>query len=364
MQIDQASCYMSQIFNSTTQSAKYFTYTILVYPYFILGIFGHFFLLLACIKQTKQEAAYLYQLFLAVCRILEIMSFTILSLAFNRWAGLDNEGASWYRSRHWLMWFAAHLNIPLVNGLINTCLFLSVFMSTDRLFALAAPFAYRRISNKRNKLFIFIFCLLLGFLIVAFDLFRFKINFDQENKLYTLTSNDAYIKSKLATILANIRNGILIFAVLCLIVCNIANIILYRKKVIDGMKTHAVNNAVANETKESIQKQERSRKRKEIEKALILLTICQSILNALSISFLASFFVLAYLAPEFVNCKGLLMAPILDASLQISTLLDFYLPLLISKKFRLMIFSWCMKRRKHHQEAGPGRAGAIENLHI
>jgi hypothetical protein len=74
------------------------------------------------------------------------------------------------------------------------------------------------------------------------------------------------------------------------------------------------------------------------QKTLIILTICDSVLTTAGMIPLISYFAAIYISPTFGNCGGLLLAPILDGTLQITEILNFYIIFAVSKQFREMVF--------------------------
>lgn len=320
-------CHKSEIWWFHANNAAFFAYKILMPIHFILGTIGRSLCLLAYQREAKKEKPYVYQIFVTATEILENLAFTCFSLAFRWFSGIDGTGALWYQQSYPLMWYSAHLSLPFLGAFTTTGLLLSVSMTADRLLALAKPFVYKAAKHKKHQAIALVLCYLIGLSTSIFDVFRFRVA-AIDGKGFRILPNLAYSKTKLAACLARLRDAVRALGLATLVIGNILVLSHFRKRIVGKEKqTNNHNGSVSRP------------QRKEAEKTLVLLTVSESVMTSIGMSFLIVYYALVYIDPKFMSCDGLLVAPCLDATMQLASILSFFLMLRISRRFRNMIMN-------------------------
>lgn len=136
-------------------------YTLWTPIYFVLGTVGHILCLAAYYEQSKKEAAYWQQIFVALSELIQIVTTTVF-IIFMKWLNDAHEKPEWYQRCYSCIWFTCHLSAPLPNMFMTSSLLLSVSMAADRLYAIARPIAYKNGNRKRQHMISGVVCLFLG----------------------------------------------------------------------------------------------------------------------------------------------------------------------------------------------------------
>lgn len=92
--------------------------------------------------------------------------------------------------------------------------------------------------------------------------------------------------------------------------------------------------------------QERAGKRKSNEKTLVLLTIWQSIFVSVDTFMFIVFNTLSYTKPDFSTCGANIMAPVVQLTMELAEMLQFFVLFVISKQFRSIILG-CVRMKCH-----------------
>lgn len=318
-------CNLGPLYWRMVTYADYVAYDILPPTHIALGLPGHILSLIAFCKQSKKEKAYVYQIYSICSEILNLVAFTTWVYPLV-WSGyMYKEGVEWFVVSYPLMFYASHLAIPTLQTSTTNSLLSSLIMAIDRVLAMAIPFKYKNFDHKRHQVVAFSTCILLSVSTSAFNWFTIKLETNLNE--YKVSFDQVFSKSTLAIVSSHLRNIVRTLGVVALIVCNVLMVYFYKKR----MKQ--VNQMVSsNNQKEAV--------RKSQEKALLLLTLSQSMLTTVSIFAQVVLLYLIYGIPTFVACGYLaLMAPIVDGTIQIANVLEFYLALVISKQFRRVVGS-------------------------
>lgn len=265
--------------------------------YSIVGTLGHALCAAVFLKEAKNEKAYVYQIFLEIAGCLENILFTLYLLAFLG-SGIFGDGYEWYQKSYFLMWYAAHLALPLLHSMSVTCLLINVCMAADRAIAIMKPFSYKNINRKRNQILSLVFSIILSFCATFFDVRLFEVSKNSESHFVLAVDLD-FVGTLPSIILSHICNGIRMLGLLALIVNNV-NIFRYYKKHIAQMQKSSVN------------KKNHEAKEKSLEKSLLLLTITQSIFTAVTMFSYVVFYTAAYTVPLFNECDKVVYAPLLN----------------------------------------------------
>lgn len=352
-----STCDVSESFWVHKDNAYFFSYYIVSPTYFLLGVVGHAVCLLVFYRQAKKESTYAYQIFVAVSEIFEMIAFTLFSLSFRWWSGIEAEGrgAEWFMRSRWLMLYAAHVSFPFLNAVLTTTLLLSLCMSADRLVALWKPFLYKRMDHRKYQRLALISSIVLGMSTSIFDGFRFRVvpyqrstNDSKSPVIYRAVGELEYMNSLQAVCLAHTRDALRIAALMALITCNVFITRFYRKRTVRLGSLTSTDD-------------DRLQHRRNKERTLVLLTVSQSVLTSVGTTFLILFYAIVYANPNFLTCGGLLMAPILDATLQLASIIDTFIVIAIDRRFRRMVSKVLPRflRRSLFRDAASGKSAVF-----
>lgn len=318
-------CNFVEIHQNAIQDLFFAVYYVLAPIHFVFGTFCHSISLIAFYKLCKNDGGYAYQFSLTFSEFLEVITFAIFVVIFWWCAGIGSPGFPWYKRTYALMWVSAHIAIPLVNTFISTSFFLNVAMAVDRVYFMWKPASYNQTLPKRKSRIIITVavCFLIGLLTSVFEAGRFNVLHGNDGE-YKLVANIEYLTSDLATALAIVHTVVLAAALISLLGCNMAIIRLYfiRVKKVE----HTFSNSL-----------EWHQNQKAIEKALVILTVSQSALTSVSTIALFTFFMVAYAMVGFSDCESQLFGILLDGTLMLNSLVDFFLMLTVSGQFRDVI---------------------------
>lgn len=323
----------------TFQSWAMFTDSYIVMPFYLtVGLSTNIILLVAFYKQSKQDNAYAYQVSLTMSKSCEIFTYSMFIMSYKWCAAVETPvGCTWFMKNYSLMFYAAHIACPVFNGFIIISLLLSVAMSADRVFALAKPFVYKNINHKRHHRIATAICVVTGVLTSAFEVNRWHVLWPPsghpvlENETYLVRYDEEYLATDLATYLGHLRTTLRILAVFTLISLNIAMAMIFRKR--NKKVGHLVS---GNDTKE--------RERKAAERTLLILTVYQSVLNAIAQTPHSGYSIAAAASPVFNRCYGIVVAPFVDMAIELSDSADFFVVIAINKRMRRLVLQVLPRR--------------------
>lgn len=297
---------------------------------FVFGIIGQSLLLVSMIHQAKKESACSYQIFLTISEIAVIITRTFMAVTYYWLSGFDGSGVPWFRSCYACMWVSARLAIPLENMLVTTSLFLAIAMSADRIFALGKPFVYKNINYRRHQAIACTICMLIGVSTSIFAIFQYYPE-TGENGIYTILPDDDFIQSMTAAVLDHARDIVRAIGTITLVCCDAAMIVLYRnymKKV------------------ETIASSSEVKKRRKMQKILVVLALSESICNLVSMSSFILFYTMAYSYSNFYVCEYFLVTPLTDILIDVSAAADCFVAFAVSKAVRQSVYEAvpCLRR--------------------
>lgn len=292
--------------------------------FLILGLTGHTVCLWAFTHQSKSEKAYLYQIFLTVAEIIDVIILAALEASL-KWSGSQDEGLAWFRNSYFLMFYAAHVAIPLCHTMSIVTLLLSVSLVTDRLFAITKPFAYRNINRKKHQGLAVVISLLISILSTLYNARIFEvIPSNETNYFYKIQPDVPYVTSTLAYSLEYLCNGIRIIGLLTLIIFNIVLVQVYRKR---------LRTVINGNTGTSHDKQKEAETR-AVERALFVQAISQSLFTGITTFSYIAFYTGAYSIPNFNSCEAFVFAPVLNITLMACDMADTCVTVVVNKKSR------------------------------
>jgi hypothetical protein len=301
----------------------------------LIGIVGHTTYLIVCIKETKKEQAYFYQVCFVVIQVTQSLLgiFSCACAAILGFVGLERQSslATWFKSNYFCMWYYAHLSSPILNSLMTTLLLLSVCTTADRIYALYDSSKYASSNHKRRRAVTVVLCLLLGFLSSFHDCFRKNV-ITTNNSNYELDFNKNVEVITILNIFSQIRNGLRLLGLVILLIFNAILLCLYKNRFIKPQRNSMVNRS-----------ETQNMQRKESGKVLLILTLYQSVISTVTLGLVIVFYILVYTLPDFVSCGVLLMSPITDLACELSYAMDFYVLVLISTKFRKLVIDHVFK---------------------
>lgn len=300
------------------------TYRMAAPLYFVIGLVGHGLLSWALYVQSKTQPAYLYQVYLAFFKTLQVFTSSLYYLSLYSVYIAPPLRALVFKN-YGFMWFAAHLATQLSYAVITTSLLLSVAMACDRILALNKPLVYQNLNHKRHQAVALFFSILLSFSASIFDCFRSNVVEITAKgiKYFMPQQNTDFINSTSATVLAGCRIFLQAASLIALFVLSAVLCYLYRTRYVKPKARMFEAAEVANERKK--------------EKTLMMMTILECVLNTIGMSFLMTNYIIKYGFPDFYTCISQPLTSLLDITIMIVSVADFYLVLVISKKFRSML---------------------------
>lgn len=311
-------CNLSETVQTATEITNYIAFKIVAPIYIIVGICLRGICLVVFYKQYKKEKAYNYQVFATFCELLRMFTCLSSTLTMNNLAGFRQVGSVWFQKSYVSMWYSARVAASLDQGFITVTLFAYLSMTADRLYALAKPFSYKAIDHKRHQTIAAFLCLFLGVSTSIFDTFRYDMR--EAGDHYVIVVNDEYVESTVGIVFSTIRNVVRMTGDVALIACNVAMVLSYRKS------TRRINVASTNEHRQD--------KRKEIERTLLYLTFCQSVVTTVSMTLWNVYYGMVYSYRDFTECEGMLMAAIVDIITQMGDVVQFIAIWAVSKQLR------------------------------
>lgn len=332
-----------------TDAVFVMTYHILAPLNFIFGLGGHFIFLYVCYREKNKEKAYCYQILLIISEILELITGGLYNFitAFYGLAGAERKGAAadWISSKYFIIWYYAVLSSPLMSIFVNLCLLLSTCIAMDRVLALAKPYSYKSYNHTIHQIVAFCISLLLSIFSNVIDCFR-KTAGQVAPGVYHVANNALTIDNSIVDNFHQLRNLVPGIGLVILLVCNVVIIYMYRaRKVKVGTMT------TTNPAREAA--------RKENEKTLLILTAFQSVFSFFTVVFNISYRLLFYFLPSFATCGSYLMVPIQHCGYLITYGFDFYIMLLVSKRFRKLLKNGARKHDTNAMGMGGERSRSI-----
>lgn len=293
--------------------------------HFVFGLPAHVVSLITFYKQCKQESGYNYQVVVAVNKILALISFVLYVISDNWFSGMGPDKAEWFVRSYPLMWFAAHLAVPLSNTFMSASVLLSLCVAADRLFALGAPLTYRNVNHRRHRIVACSFCFLISAITNIVHTIEFVVGESVGGDGYVLLWDDEVADHPLSNLLDRASDVIYIGGTSLIVVCNALVIHLYRKR------TKAVSSLTNNNPGKEAQ-------RKLHEKTLVILTIYESFTVLISSFAVAAFYIAIYVDSWFSHCGYIAFQPLQNGVVEITDSLQFYGIFVISGQFRKMVF--------------------------
>lgn len=317
-----STCDLPPNFWNITSIAQYIGYDIIPPINICLGLFGHVLFLIIFLRQWKHESAFGYQVYCALSELINVIGLNAFIYTNFHWSGFWRTGVDWFTKSYVMMWWTAHLAIPVMHMAVTNALLASLSMAIERVLAMAVPLNYSGFNHKAHQLLAFFICSSVSITTSIFDGFRMKL--ENENGVYKMVFNLEFSNSTFANFSAQLRNAIRVLGVLALIVSNLVMVHFYKKRL--QQVTHAGQN------------QQKDKARRNQEKTLLLLTIIQSILTVVKIFGEVALLTGIYALPWFISCGYLeLVAPIIDSLIQIADILQFVATLTVSKHLRRMV---------------------------
>lgn len=322
-----SSCPMGETAEEVKYDLYLAAYEIFLPFYFITGICGHGICIFAFSKEYRnKEKACGFQILASSSDFIECISVSLCMLTIGNLSGLRLQpGCAWFQENYFLMWFTAHIAVPLPHTFITTSLLIYVNMAADRAFAIAWPFKHQSMNHKRHQILAGIVSLALGASTSIFDAFRYQVGQDGNNK-YIVYLDEAFVNSTTASVCDILRNIIRVGGNILLIIFNITMVVTYR------VKARRICYGIRNE--------HMAKSRRSAQKTLLLLTLFQSIFQTADMTLYNVFFTLEYSITGFADCYGLVMSPICDLAVQIAGTLELFAVLIIWKQFRRTIYAF------------------------
>lgn len=296
-------------------------YNIITWIHFLLGTPGHLLMMIAFYKQRKEDPAYMYQVFVTVSEMLELLTWALLVLTKKFLSGAEyTKGYLWYKRSYFLMYFAAKLAYNLFQVAFTWALLLAVAMAADRVFALAYPFKYRHVNARRHQMTAFVSCLVIS----VGTSFNDVLVILEEGDHYQIVFSYAASRTLFATFMGMFCNAVRCAGLVILIVLNVLLVRLYHER-------------VAKTTPISGHPQTKEGRRKAQERTLLALTICQSVFQALTVLSTVLYYTVSYFSLYFVQCIRYMYYPFVDMTMDVCDLMQLYVTVMVNGQFRRKI---------------------------
>lgn len=297
-------------------------YVIVLPIYFIVGLIGHGICIFAFSKQYRKEKAYGYQILVSLSDFLEILAVPLCMVVACNVAGIQLPLGFLYQKSYFVMWFAAHIAVPMEHTFMTTSLLMYVGMAADRAFAIGWPLKHLTVNHRRHQLVAAIVCFALGASTSIFDAFRHEVR--QEGDAYIVYIDNDFLATTTAFILDILRNSLRFAGNVALIACNVVLVISYNSNARKLSSMMEIDEASA-------------AKRKATQNTLVVLTLTQSFFQTVDMTFYNIYFTMEYGIPGFSNCYGLIMAPLCHLMQEVAGNMDLLALVAVSKQFRRTI---------------------------
>lgn len=298
----------------------------------LLRLIGHGVCLLAFYRQAKKESGYCYQIALTsneIFRILLEASYYFGNFFF--WS--PNGGSAWFLHSYALVFYAAHLSVPLYHVCYTNNLRISCCMAGERVFAMWKVVAYKQANHKLIRIVSLILCVTIGFLTSVFEYFQYSNPvLNTSTDYYELSLNMGFLQSFLSNFLAQLRNAVWLCAWLVLLILNVSMTILYRNH--------------ARQMAQMIIRSGGQQKAMSAEMILTLITAMQSCFIFLETTSGIIFLGTIYIRPAFVDCEAYLWVHILNTFAMVMEICNCYVLWIVSRRFRALLAEHvpCLKR--------------------
>lgn len=333
---NDTSCNLSTTFITAKNNLMLFAYVFVSTIHGLAGIPIHVICLIAFWKIAKRESLYVYQVIVVSLETVESILFVVYAYSM-QWCFTTLPVVKTWWCDNYFTYHATQPVVSLLNVFTTARLLMVVAMCCDRCFAMTKPFVYKNINRKRHQLCAFTSCVLLGTFIGVPDWFILSIGRDDSGELAFLM-NDQFLNSSFAKFSTALRTLILVASMTTLVLCNSITMFCHRKR-----KQQFSNHGKSRDD-------EKDRKKKADEKTLLLLTWFQTIFTFMDIFLYATYYLVQYAVPEFLDCEGDILTPVLDATLELNSVLNLYLTMIISKTFRRLIWNHVPCRRKTQEK--------------
>lgn len=279
--------------------------------------------LIVFLREVKKgESAYIYQ---TLCCASEIFASTFdLLFVLTRyfWSGMYERSVSWFVSCYACMWYTAHLSVGIAE-IFNTLTWMfSICMTFDRVFALYKPFVYRTRNQRKHLTCAIFFSLVVAINIAVFDGLVFYVQEDPTG--YKVMADTVFIDSMPGQIFGMTNASTRLILTVALISGNLGTIYLYRREV---SKKKAKVFTSADDKKEQ--------RKKEAERTLIFLCVCQATFNTIDIIRLLMSYLIYFIDINLLLC-GDVAVYVIYMSRWVVKIGDFAFMLLTNKDVRKM----------------------------
>lgn len=310
-----------------------FSYRIIIPLYFTLCISGHGFCLWAFAKQSASEKAYVYQIYLTIGDLLDVIFFAALLLTF-LWGGVAQEGHPWFQAIYPFMFYTAHMAVPLNHGTGMVTLLLSISLVCDRILALKKPFVYKDMAHKKRRRIALACSYLIGMSSTVYNCLLYRID-PSNSTVYAIKVDVVYAGSIVGSGSAYVCNAIRVIGLLILIGCNVGLVILYPR--------HAVQSIAIN--KKSQADPNRQAERKATEKDLFVLALSESVFTGVKKLSSVVFYFTTYIIPTFTSCEARTYGPALNILLMFTYMGDTCATVFFNKKTRKTIQKMALRMK-------------------
>lgn len=311
-------CQASKEWLDLSLNAKFIAYHIITIIYVISGVLGRLLSLISIHKETKFDRAYLYQIFVLVSEICEILTFTVFVFAIYWWGGFYGmSGEVWFEQCYNCTWFAAYVSTFLSQTFVTCTLLLTLAMTTDRIFCLAKPHIHRGLPHRKIQIAILLLCVVVS--IVTSVQFCMLLEITEIDGLYFLAPHRLR-GSPMHYAWTEVHNVFKIVATLGLFFSNFLLLGIHRYRM-----------------KQKAKIQNRNEKASRSSSTLFKMTLCQSTLTSIGQLALVSYHLGEDHLPDFYVCYFLLWGSIIDSIMELADVLEFYLMLAICQNFRRMV---------------------------
>lgn len=295
-----------------------------------LDLLGHVLCFLAFYKESKKNHLYSFQFYEVAAKCFDTLAWFIqlllLRLAGGTPSAPNGEGVDWFRSSYVCMYIAAKTWGSIVDLSNSMKLFVTLFMTLDRFFALMKPLKYKNLNRMKWESAALIVAAIMSILINIYSFFNWDVQKVENSSFYMLVSNKNFTSSDLYAVCGFLRNGVFIAAVIILIGCSAQILVMQKKR---NKKAADITLGGNDPRKEKA--------RKATEKILLILTIFKSVQISNEFFMKILYSMLNTFKTGWSSCEAVLLLAIRYVEVTFINSLDFYLMILVNKQFRMMI---------------------------
>lgn len=290
-------------------------------------IIGHIICFVAFYKQSKLDHLYSFQFYEVVSKCLDTVGAFINLTCFQWFTSVVSAPDAWYKKVYSLAWFSATFGVPLYDITTNIKLFVALGMTVDRLCALGKPVWYRSLDRRKWEDLIIGGAVVTAVLIHLHEFKYNKVETVIASRAFKVVQDTGYTSSMPVQILVFTRLVILLTAMVALMICGGCLIVQYKRS---HDKTVAMFMTIGND-------QAKEKAMRQSERTLFILTIFKScqITNEFLIKMLHTG--LSTWKSGFRECEMPLFISVRHIEVTLVNSLDFYVMLVVDKKFRDMI---------------------------